>query len=602
METTLKKTNRLSCFCFAWKISPVSFAELIAWGIIKCIAAVANVWATRQILSLILSGYSREMVGKLLFYGFFILLSAAYSFYYERYRLQFQVVLEYERKVRAKLFEKSRRISNENFETAAAARMIRLADGAKGNLFRYAEIWIDIGMALLQAAAVTLYISTFNAWFVLLLPFSTIPPCLTLIYQSNLWKKYYEAIEQCKREESEYLKGLIDEVACKESRITYAADVLSEKWSKSRGQRDQMEDQKSRKLLLLKLALTPCDLIGSYGGYLVSVLLLFFGKIDYAGCTAAIAAYASLVSAFSSLTSTIGYEGQFRKMIQPFFNYWNLPERAADGEAGSQKGGAGKHASEMTCFGEASKAAHEIRLEHVSFSYPGQDTKAPDDISLTIRSGEVLAVVGENGAGKTTLSNVILGNFLPGSGTVFYDGKDIAALPESTLHREQSIVPQSFNRYKMTVEDNIAIGDFEKEKREEIVRKKELFLSDPEIQLDTLLGKEFGGRELSGGQWQQLSCARGFYKTSSFLVLDEATSAIDPLKEKAMYDAFAWELKGKTGVIITHRLGAVSLADRIIVLEHGRIVQEGTHSELLHEDGPYLKLWNTQTRAFGEGG
>ena len=117
-----------------------------------------------------------------------------------------------------------------------------------------------------------------------------------------------------------------------------------------------------------------------------------------------------------------------------------------------------------------------------------------------------------------------------------------------------------------------------------------------------MLGKEFGGRDLSGGQWQQLSCARGFYKNSDFLVLDEATSAIDPLKEKAMYDAFKRELDGKTGIIITHRLAAVSMADRILVLDHGRIVQEGSHLELLNEEGLYRQMWNIQANAFTESG
>lgn len=417
-------------------------------------------------------------------------------------------------------------------------------------------------------------------WFLFLLPFSTIPPCLTLLYQANLWKRYYTAIEQCKREESEYVKGLIDEVACKESRVTYATDLLSKKWNESRAERSTIESIKSKKIFLLRLLMIPFDFIGFFGGYLVSVILLFHGKIDYASCTAAIAAYASMMSAFSSLVSMIGYEGQYRKMIQPFFDYWAIAER--------------------TDSDISSSSNDEIKLDHVSFHYSGQERLALEDINLTIKKGEVIAIVGENGAGKTTLTNVILGLFLPSSGTVYYDGIDISTISEAELHKNQSVVPQNFNRYKMTVRDNIAIGNFNDVDEKKIEQKKQVFLEDSGISQNTLLGKEFGGRELSGGQWQQLSCARGFYKNSEFLVLDEATSAIDPLKEKAMYDAFREELNGKTGIIITHRLGAVSLADRIIVLEHGRIVQEGTHHQLLTVDGPYLQLWNTQTHAFSE--
>lgn len=574
----MKQTHKQNYYRFIFQMSPASFIEMIVWGLFNCIITVLNVWATRQVVSSISGGYGRAMLWAVFLYGGLLILSAAYSFYYKRYRVQFRVIPIFEQRIRAGLFRKSQKISNETYENASANTMIRMADGAKQNLFRYVEIWISILMAVLQATIVTMYISTFNAWFLFLLPFSTIPPCLTLLYQSNLWKRYYTAIEQCKREESEYLKGLIDEIACKESRVTYATDLLSKKWNESRAQRNSIEEKKAKKMFILHLLMIPFDFVGSFGGYLVSILLLFHGKIDYASCTAAIAAYASMMSAFSSLVSMIGYEGQYRKMIQPFFDYWAIAERSDSGKSSSLE--------------------QEIKLDHVSFRYPDQKSPALDDINLTIKKGEVIAIVGENGAGKTTLTNVILGLFLPSSGTVSYDGNDISTISESELHKKQSVVPQSFNRYKMTVRDNIAIGDFGNTDEAKIEQKKGAFLDDPQISLSTLLGKEFGGRELSGGQWQQLSCARGFYKNSEFLVLDEATSAIDPLKEKAMYDSFRRELNGKTGIIITHRLGAVSLADRIIVLERGRIVQEGTHHELLSEDGPYLQLWDTQTKAF----
>lgn len=580
MKQTLDKTDKLNYFNFIFKMSPSGFIEMIVWGVLNCIVTVLNVWATRRVLSLVSGGYSKEMLFTLFLYGGLLILSACYSFYYKRYRVQFHVIPVFERKIRTGLFKKSQRISNETYENASANTMIRMADGAKQNLFRYVEIWISILMAVFQAIVVTLYISAFNTWFLFLLPFSTIPSCLTLLYQSNLWKRYYTAIEQCKREESEYLKALIDEIACKESRVTYATVLLCKKWNESRKQRNSIEHKKAKKIFILRLLMVPVDLIGSFGGFFVSIILLFNGAIDYAGCTAAIAAYASMMSAFSSLVSMIGYEGQYRKMIQPFFNYWDIAERPDSGKSCSIE--------------------HEIKLEHVSFRYPDQKSPALDDINLTIKKGEVIAIVGENGAGKTTLTNLISGLFLPSSGTVYYDGSDISRISEPALHQKQSIVPQSFNRYKMTVRDNIAIGDFSNNDDTKIEQKKLAFLDDPHISLSTLLGKEFGGRELSGGQWQQLSCARGFYKNSEFLVLDEATSAIDPLKEKAMYASFRRELNGKTGIIITHRLGAVSLADRIIVLERGRIVQEGTHHQLLNEDGPYLQLWDTQTKAFNE--
>ena len=387
-------------------------------------------------------------------------------------------------------------------------------------------------------------------------------------------------MEQLKWEESEYLKSLVDEVACKESRLNKAIDFLSQKWKESRFLRSEIEELKSQKSLRLRLLLAPIELLGVTGGYIVSILLLYFGKIDYASCTAGIAAYATLVSAFSSFAGMLGNEAQYRQMIQPFFKYWNITERKGDHEA--------------DLWGDS------ICLNHVSFHYPNQEHNVIEDVSFTISKGEIVAIVGENGAGKTTLANLILGVFQPSDGTVYYDDIDISECVEKRIHENQSIVSQKYNRYKMTVEDNIAIGSFDKKSAREINRRFSEIFPNNTIELNTPLGKEFGGIELSGGQWQQLSCARGFYKNATVIVLDEPTSAIDPLKEKALYDSFKQELKGKTGIIITHRLGAVSLADRIIVLANGHIEQTGTHAQLIEEDGLYARIWNSQTSTYIE--
>lgn len=580
MENKTAVVSGWDALKFVLGAAPGSFLFMALMGIANCGISLMCVWATKQVFSLVAGGCTAQLGQVLTVYALGMLLSAGYSVWYTRYHVQFHAIIRYEETIRKKLLQKGARISNDVLETPQVYAFIRQADGARQHLFRYGEICLRIGFTMIQAVTVTAYVSSFQRWFLVLLPMAILPPAVQFLYKTKLWKQDYERISQCKREEIEYAKAMVDDAACKESRLTGALPLLMEKWSRSRRIRNEAEDQKSQKLLRLGLLLAPMDTLGNAGGLLVSAILLYLGEIDFSVFAAGVAAYTALTAALQSLVEMFGNETQYRNMIQPFFRYWNLSER----------GGTGKSCT----------LDHEITLENVSFSYPNQEAPAVSDLSITIRKGDVLAVVGENGAGKTTLVNLIMGLYQPTSGRVLYDGVDIAEVSEPALHRLHAGVSQNFMRYKMTVGDNIAIGDFSKKNEQEIVRRTAEIFPGSDIRSDTLLGKEFGGRELSGGQWQQLSCARSFYKNGAVLALDEATSAIDPLKEKTLYDSFRKALEGKTGVLVTHRLGAAALANRIVVLDHGKICEAGTHDELLAADGKYAKFWKEQSEAYIE--
>jgi len=565
---------------FIFKAAPGSFALMALMGLLNGTFSIVSVWATERVFSLVRAGYSTELFASLALYAAVFLLSAGYSVWYMKYHVQFFAIMDFEGNIRRMLHAKSRRISNDELETPDAYAFIRQADNSRQNLFRYGQIYVEAVMTLVQTVMVAAYVSSFHILFLIFLPLSAIPTLLEMLYSARLWKRGYETVARCQREEAEYEKAITDEIACKESRLTGADKLLRDKWKASRRTRDSIADVNAKKMLALKLSLSVLGCAGSIGGFAVSVLLFFSDQIDLPAFTAGVAAYSSLTAILRGLVGTVGNEAQFRRMIQPYFQYWNMPERGGDTEK---------------CTFEKS-----ITLSDVSFAYPNQDRNALDGINLTLKKGETVAIVGENGAGKSTLVNVILGLYRPSSGSVCYDGADISAMRETALHPRQSAVPQNFCRYKMTVGDNIAIGDFSRRDMMGIAQSISRIFPDGGVTCDTLLGKEFGGRELSGGQWQQLSCARGFYKDGDFVILDEPTSAIDPLREKALYDGFRKELQGKTGIIVTHRLGAVQLADRIIVLRHGRIAESGTHKELLEAGGLYASLWTAQAAAFKE--
>lgn len=598
-----KKWNAWKTLWFTVKIAPMSFAVMLLVGLLDSAIAVMGVYLTGRVferVELCMGGAKlSSMVGVLALFCLYQILAAVHNNWYTRYYVQFRDITRFEGRVLNMLHQKSQRISNEQLEMPRAYAFIRQSSNARQLLFRFVEICIDVVTAAIQTVVVTAYASTFHGWYGVFLPMAAVSPFIGLVYQAKLWKKDYERATQLEREEEEYIKAMTDETACKESRLTGADRLLYGKWEESRGERDRLEERKSCKMFGLRSGLEVFNTAGAIAGFVISVVLYRSGQLSLAGFTAGVAAYTSLVNNYRMLMQMLGEYSRYLQMTKPFFRYWNFGERD-EGQNNWEE-----MADKETENGNGGKSFDfEIELRDVSFTYPNQEIPALEQINLKLRRGEILAVVGENGAGKTTLTNLLLGLYRPSSGCVLYDGKDISKIKEISLHRHQSAVFQNFNRYKMTVGENIAIADVGKENEEKILGEiSELFPGeDAGAVRDRMLGREFGGAELSGGQWQRLACARGFYKDRDFVALDEATSAIDPLKEKELYDRFRQEMKGKTGIIVTHRLGAVSLADRIVVLSKGKICEEGTRLELLEKDGLYARLWREQTGSYGSAG
>jgi ATP-binding cassette subfamily B protein len=247
-----------------------------------------------------------------------------------------------------------------------------------------------------------------------------------------------------------------------------------------------------------------------------------------------------------------------------------------------------------------------IRFEDVSFAYPGSESPVLTGINLHIRPGSSLALVGENGSGKTTLIKLLTRLYRPTAGRIMLDGIELGEWDEEALRRRVGVIFQDFARYQLSVGDNIGTGDVRHLGDEARWREAaEKGMAAPIIeelpqQYHTPLGKWFNqGRDLSGGEWQKIALSRAFMRTEAdILVLDEPTAAMDAAAEATIFEHFRALTKGRIAILISHRFSTVRMADQIVVLQHGRIVERGSHDELVRANGHYARLFELQARGY----
>ncbi len=578
----MKNRNTVRCVKLAFSKAKGHFILMAALGALNCVLGVLSVYLINGIFqqaeqAAVVGAATYTVYVRLALYFAALVASAMYTVYYKRYFVQFRSIPAFEKKIRTKLHEKCGKISNDRFEIPDVDVYLKQARAASVNVYRFTEIVITVFVLLLSALSLGGYIATFNAWYGLFILFAVLPSLCRIACKSRLWKKFYRQMSVLKREEATYSEAICGLNSSMENKLNGADRLLTEKWAQTRKQSDAVENVQSVRMFLLKSVLSVGTVVGEYGGFALSVWLLYNRSIGFGEFSAAIAAYAALKETFKGLFELFGELGQYGMMTEPYFKFIDLPERRSVSEA-------------VYTFND------RITLDNVSFFYPNSDKPAIDKVSLEIKKGEHIAVVGENGAGKTTLVQILLGLYEVGEGTVAYDGKDVRLFAEKDLYRDKSTVRQKFDKYKgLTVIDNILLGRDYNETEAERLKAQ---LGIDYLKNDTFLGREFGGGELSGGEWQKIACARGFAKPFDFIALDEPTSAVDPLMEKSMYDFFAEYGKEKTMVVVTHRLGSVRLSDRIIVMKNGKIEATGNHETLLKTCAYYKKLWETQAQVY----
>lgn len=444
-------------------------------------------------------------------------------------------------------------------------------------IYMSSTVFITSGISVISTISVLAF---YNIWLVPVSIFSVLPYVVARVLRG---KEFYllKKAQAKKARRLEYLWGLFhNKQAVKEMRVMGFGEYLAQKWTETRDEVNEelwQQNMKDGKSMLL------CDTL-KIAGYGLSVLLaLLFavkGDISIGVFGACITAFKAMQEAAKSFLIDLGNMPEKTAFANDYFEFLDLPEdRNGTVRIDGIKQG--------------------VVLSHVSFVYPNSDGYALKNISFTIHKGEKIVVLGVNGSGKTTLSKIILNMYLPSQGEVRYDDVLSSEIDKSSLYTYVSVVPQNFVSYSLTIRENIAISDLAHLQDDTLIKQS---LVSSGLQsllnevggLDEQLGREFGGKELSGGQWQKIAIARGLFKTSELIILDEPTSALDPLLETEILQQFLEIARDKTAVIISHRVGLCKMADKIIVMKDGRICEMGTHYDLIRKDGEYRRLYTAQ--------
>lgn len=444
-------------------------------------------------------------------------------------------------------------------------------------IYMSSTVFITNGISIISTILV---LSAYSVWFIPISFLSVLPYFIARLIRG---KEFYslKQIQAKKNRRLGYLWSLFNnKQSVKEMRVMGFGNYITEKWIETR---DEVNEELWQYNIKDSKSLLFCDAlkIVGYGlSIFLALLLVLNGSISIGVFGACIAAFKAVQEATKSFLIDLGTMPEKVAFANDYFEFLDLTEEL----------------NGKTVF---PGFKNKITISNLSFKYPNSESYALNNISLTIQKGEKIVILGVNGSGKTTLSKLILGLYPSEKGEIYYDSILLDEIERESFYQHVSAISQNFVEYSLTLRENVAISNLEKISDNLIITDTiknvglgELLNSNDGLEMQ--MGREFGGAELSGGQWQKLAIARGLFKPSEFIILDEPTSALDPIIETEILKQFIEIAKNKTAIIISHRVGLCKLADKIIVMKDGQICEIGTHSSLINNNGEYKKLYTSQ--------
>lgn len=419
----------------------------------------------------------------------------------------------------------------------------------------------------------SLYI--FNPWLCVIAIVAPLPSLYSMILGQKLQFRFIKDNMKMQRRIN-YFQELMLSSSAKELKTFGLYDHFYKIWKDLSDEYTRKERKMIKRRTLLNIVNNTIVSLANIGGSIFAIVLMASGYITIGELGAALALTGTLIGDTNALLGSFSTLFSKENQATQFFDLMELPNNQSEG---------------VNCDDISIIEAKDLR-----YRYPLTTNYILNDVNLNIKDGEKIALVGENGAGKTTFVKLLLGILSPSSGELRINGTQVEEIDPISRYHTTSVVMQDPPAYAtFTVGDNIYIGDISKPRNEEEIDSAMAFSGIEGVGKDELLGKDIGGTDLSGGQWQKIAIARAAYRNRNFIVLDEPTSNLDPIAEAEIFNKYISLSRDKTVVFVTHRVSVASLADRIIVFDRGKIVGDGTHDELLN-NRQYAKLYEEQAK------
>ena len=567
------------------RIVPRTLVLQIICMMLQSLRAAITIWLTSVFLNLVhQKDFKSSLICFCMILAVFVLSEVANSIFYScMVRIDFQTGQQ----LQIELGEKGTRLSMICYENTETNNMLKRAKNCIEQE-RFSDLSFSVFNILaefLKVNGTLLVLAGFHPVLVGISLLSVFPYLIVRLVRGKEFYelKRYQAAGERRRNYLYHLFG--DKQAVKELRIFEIEDYIEQKMYAARdNMKQEVWNFKKRDMRSLLICEIFCK-----SGYLLSIfstiLLLLHQVLDVGMMAAALVAFTSFQTAAKYFLVSLGRIPECAAFVKDYYDFMDMEE--------AEKG------TEKLCSDFDS-----IKVKQLSFSYPGRKTPAVSNLSFTIKRNEVVAIVGNNGSGKTTLVKLLTGLYQAQKGQIYYGRQNLRSLDPEEFYKQISFVSQDFIKYELTVRENIGIGDWKQMENTDKIYMLlhqvglETFISQAAV--NQLLGNEFGGRELSVGQWQKLAIARGMMKDSSVIFLDEPTAALDPLMETKVLKMFLKIAREQTAIIVSHRSGICKEVDKIIVMKEGKIAEIGNHEKLLAEKGEYYRLYTMQQKWYEE--